>query len=166
MFAARYGGTDQDKYPDHTAWIPGEFSDPRALYAGPDLHIQIERAEAYPNGALISLTVRVPEPMSLEAQRGFAGEVISFHSGPGHVGPNLGYRFGATTDWTQAVPWGHGGTHGHYELHYWIPVDPGIEAALRLLFVWPGRSISERFDYSSAEHSSARDRAKWVWNSA
>lgn len=143
--------------------MPAEFGEPRTLYASSLVHVRLGRGLAYPNGVLVSITARVPEPLSRDEQRALAANVMSFHAGPGHTGPVLGYRSVESEDWTEAGPWGHGGSRGMWNLRYWIPLDPDNQEDLSLLFEWPERAVSERVVYSNQEWATARERGEDAW---
>lgn len=159
---ARYSDTSDAGYPQD-AWVPAEFGEPRTLRATRTVHIRLERGLAYPNGVMGCLTVRVPEPLTLAEQRALGEEVMSFHAGPGHQGPRLEYRLAGSEDWTEAVPWGHGGSRGLWTLGYWVPLDPEDREDLQLEFGWPGKAVIERIDYPSQEWVAARELAEYAW---
>ena len=157
----RHPDTDDSRFPQD-AWVPGEFGEPRTLLATPAVNLRLERGRAHPNGVLVSLTIRVPEPLSRDDQRSLAENVMSFHAGSGHTGPCLAYRASPSDGWTQAMPWGHGGARALWTLQYWIPLDPDSRADLGLLFEWPDKAVIERIDYPGQEWTTARGRAEYT----
>lgn len=53
------GGAD---YPDEAKWIPGELGEREQLHDDESLNIQLERSLVYPNGVLVTVTVRALVP--------------------------------------------------------------------------------------------------------
>lgn len=153
---------DDTDYPDETNWLPGELGEPYALFADSTLNIQVERSRVFPNGVIVTVTVRAPVARSREAQRSFGGEVISFHQG-GHTGPRLNRRAPSNDTWTPVEPWGHGGTAGVYILPFWV-VDVDSGQPLVLKFSWPGRSIHSEIHYAARELQAARSQARRLFN--
>ncbi|WP_343989436.1 hypothetical protein [Terrabacter terrae] len=151
---------DDDNYPDESRWVPGEAGTPSEVFAGSYLHIQLERARAYPNGVIVTLTVRAGALAGREAQRAFAGEVLSFRSGD-LAGPRLERVIGSG-EVHSVDPWGHGGSGGIYSLPYWIPFRDETGAPLSLRFSWAGRGVEHEFEYSAGELQRAHAASRQV----
>lgn len=145
-----YAHDGDDDRPDESHWVPGEAGTPRELHAEPALHIQLERAQVYPNGVMITVTVRAGTLPGREAQRSFGQEVISYHRSE-HTGPRLEWIDPSRPAPVTTEPWGQGGTDGIYVLPYWVLGCSDTEAPLVLRFSWPSRSITRIFEYSAQE---------------
>ncbi|MEO6997944.1 MAG: hypothetical protein ABI112_07675 [Terracoccus sp.] len=159
VMAVYFHGDDQFDVPDDTSWIPGEVGEPHELHGDVALHIQLERSLVYPNGVLVSLTVRAPIGGSREAQRSFARAVVSFH-GTGNSGPRLDRWSDDQQEWVATMPWAHGGSGGHYSLPFWVAGAQTKPPALILRFTWPDRSLSSEFRYTAEQIREARSRAQ------
>lgn len=152
-------GDDPFELPDDTNWIPGELGEPHELHADDALHVQLERSLVYPNGVLVSLTVRAPIGGSREAQQSFSRAVVSFHE-TGHSGPRFDRWSDDQQEWVATMPWAHGGSGGHYVLPFWIARAQTKPPPLILRFTWPTRSLTSELRYSAQQIQEARSRAQ------
>lgn len=154
------GGAD---YPDEAKWIPGELGEREQLHDDESLNIQLERSLVYPNGVLVTVTVRALVPPTREAQRSFSAGVVSFHEVL-HTGPRLDRWSFIEHAWVGTEPWGHGGSNGHYVLPFWMTPTGEDSQAILLRFSWPARLLENEIRFSAEQVGEARARARKLFS--
>lgn len=155
--------------PPEEDWIPGHLDTKGLMSHDDQLHIYMRSADAYPVGIMFSIVAMFRRDLDLDEQRNIGRQVTAHqHDGDAHTGPRLYFRTAddgaANESCPDAHPWAHRGYRRIWTMGFWSPANLVSSSRISFLFTWKDQQIRSLFEYSSAEVSSAVERAHQPWD--